>query len=200
MRASQPVHVVIRALPAVGSLRQRLAHTAIRLATIVAAKREDFRIVHISIQDNHVHLIVEAEDRGALSRGMQGFQISAAKQLNRVLGRRKGSVFGDRFHSTILATPRQVRNTLAYVLNNWRRHREDRQTRARSWQLDPFSSAIVFDGWKERQTLGLSTVPDAYRALVVWFPKTWLLTTGWRRHGLISQWEVPKGKPASRRS
>ena len=31
------------------------------------------RIIHYSIQGNHLHLIVEAEDPRALSRAMQGF-------------------------------------------------------------------------------------------------------------------------------
>lgn len=47
---------------------------------------------------NHVHLLVEVSDKEALSRGMQGFQISAAKWLNKAIGKRQkrkrtGSVF-----------------------------------------------------------------------------------------------------------
>ena len=45
-------------------------------------RREDCRIVHLSIQGNHVHLLVEAENRMALARGMQAFEISAAKHIN----------------------------------------------------------------------------------------------------------------------
>ena len=202
LRASQPVHVVLRTVAGFGSLRRRHAYQAIREATIAAAKHEGFRIVHVSIQGTHLHLIVEASDRMTLARGVQGFEISAAKHLNRMTstasgGRRKGKVFADRYHATILATPRQVRNTLAYVLNNWRRHREDRRGVAAAWQMDPFSSGAVFDGWKEREHHPfVPPLPPTYRALIVWCPKSWLLTTGWRRHGLISQWEVPKGNPA----
>jgi hypothetical protein len=36
-----------------------------------------------------VHLLVEAKDKAALARGMQGFQISAAKQLNRAISKRR---------------------------------------------------------------------------------------------------------------
>ena len=50
-------------------------------------ERTDFRIVHISIQSNHIHLLVEANDPEALARGMQAFQISAARKLNKLLGR-----------------------------------------------------------------------------------------------------------------
>jgi REP element-mobilizing transposase RayT len=65
----------------VSSLRQRDMYLQLREATIVTAKRENFRIVHMSIQRNHIHLIVEAEHKEALSRGMQGFSISAAKRV-----------------------------------------------------------------------------------------------------------------------
>ena len=101
--------------------------------------------MHLSIQRTHLHLVVEARSRVALAKGMQSVLISAAKQLNRAL-RGRGTVFGDRYRATILRTPRQVRSCVAYVLNNWRRHGEDR---GRTWLVDPFSSAISFGGWKE---------------------------------------------------
>src|SRR5690349_1787857 len=69
LRRTEPVHVVIRVGESVGSLRRRDTYRALREATITTAKRDDFHIVHISIQGNHAHLIVEAEDRMALARG-----------------------------------------------------------------------------------------------------------------------------------
>ena len=36
------------------------------------AARFGFRLVHYAVMGNHVHLIVEAPDRRALWRGMQG--------------------------------------------------------------------------------------------------------------------------------
>ncbi len=50
----------------------------------------------------------------------------------------------------------------------------------------------MFGGWKERPPiLWLDTLPPGYLGLVAWLPRTWLLTTGWRRHGLVSVTEVP---------
>src|SRR5882672_1747694 len=107
--ASQPVHVVMRVANDVGSLRKRDLYMAIREATITAARRENFRIVHLSIQRTHLHLIVEATDRLALARGMQGLQISAAKHINAAISgrgvRRRGKVFTDRYHARILNSP-----------------------------------------------------------------------------------------------
>jgi len=105
-------------------------------------------------------------------------------------------VFGDRYHATILRTPRQVRSCVAYVLNNWRRHGEDR---GRSWTLDPFSSGILFHGWKQLERVQRPYRPPRdYAVLVVWLPRTWLLAKAWRRHGLIDAYEVPASARASR--
>jgi REP element-mobilizing transposase RayT len=169
---------------------------AIRDALITLAKHEaTFRVVQFSLQRPHVHLLVEARDRTALARGMQAFGISAAKHINALIvdadgRRRRGSVFPDRYHPRILTNRRQVRNCIAYVLNNWRHHGEDRRE---AWQLDPFSSAIAFEGWKERETRdGARFVqPPGYVSPLVCAPTTWLLSTGWRRYGLISAREVP---------
>jgi REP element-mobilizing transposase RayT len=187
--STHPLHVVTRIVPRVGNLRRRDLYMAVREATITIAKHEHARIVHLSIQRNHLHLILEAKHKRALAKGMQSLLISAARHINRAVGGR-GCVFGDRYHATVLRTPRQVRACVAYVLNNWRRHREDR---GRTWKLDPFSSAISFGGWKELegQLFGYRP-PPGYRALIVWLPKTWLLSTGWRKHGLVGELEVPQ--------
>ena len=82
-------------------------------------------------------------------------------------------------------------------LNNWRHHREDRRTFARAWKLDPYSSAIMFGGWKELEDSAfLHPRRATYEPLHVWLPRTWLLRTGWRRHGLIEAIEVPGGHHA----
>jgi REP element-mobilizing transposase RayT len=178
-----PVHVTLRVVERVGRLRRRHAYRAVRRAMVAVLERQDFRICQVSIQGNHLHLIVEADDAMALARGMQGFEISCARRLNGALGR-KGQVFADRYHPVVLKSPRQVRNALCYVLNNWRRHRED-EGRA---VVDGYSSGIGFDGWKVAVDRRIG--PDS-ELLPVKFAHGWLLTRGWRRHGLISPWERP---------
>jgi REP element-mobilizing transposase RayT len=143
-----PVHVTIRVVRSVDGLRRRDLYFAVRHATIVSAKREDFRIVHMSIQRDHLHLIVEADGQRALSKGVQGFSLSAARQVNKAItarggAPRAGKVIGDRYHARPLTSPRAVRNTLAYALNNWRHHGEDRARFARTWKVDPFSSGAL---------------------------------------------------------
>jgi REP element-mobilizing transposase RayT len=201
LHARYPVHVVLRVIPAVGNLRRRCVYQAIREATLTTARREDFRIVHLSIQRTHVHLIVEANDKHALASGMQGFQISAAKHLNAAISkgkpgpRRRGTVFPDRYHAEIITSPRQARHTLAYVLNNFRKHREDQAEPMSSWKLDWFSSAILFPGWAEYgDEAFLWRGPPTYDPLLVYQPRTWILREGWMKAGSISYREVPSAR------
>ena len=194
VKASLPAHIVLRVAKAVGSLRKRDIYRALRESTIVVAKHEDVRIVHISIQQNHVHLIVEADGNAALARGMKAFQVSAAKRINRRMPlengrRRRGTVFVDRYHMEVISNRRQARHALAYVLNNWRKHGEHRTDAMRGWRVDPFSTAVLFREWKGGPLTG--AMPPTYEPLVVWPARSWLLTKGWQRYGLISMYEMP---------
>jgi REP element-mobilizing transposase RayT len=187
--ARKPLHIALRVRGAVGRLRKPHAYRALRRATWTAGKREDFRIVQISIQEDHVHLICEADNRNALTRGMQGFKISAAKRLNAELSRERrisctGTVFTDRYHVEVICSPTQARNSLAYVMNNWRKHGEDCASPLRR---DPYSSAIVFRGWREDDGRCIH-LPPGYRPLHVRRPRTWLLAEGYKRGGPPISW------------
>jgi len=122
LQPDQPVHVVLRVLDDVRELRTRDMFMAVREAAIMTFHNMKCRIVHVSIQEGHLHLLVEADDTEALSRGMQGFKISAAKHINAAAtarGRkRKGKVFADRYHAEIITCPTQAHHALSYVLKN----------------------------------------------------------------------------------
>ena len=184
-----PQHVTLRVLDSVGWLRRMDIYKAIRRAMHAALRRADFRCVHASIQGNHIHLVCEAESKQALRLGVQGTKISMAHWIKAALRKRglpcPGKVFAYRYHVRAITSPQQCRNTLAYVLNNWRHHGYDRGTDAR---LDRYSSGVQFDGWKG----GSFEIPKDHDPLPVARPHTWLLRIGWRIHGEISTSFVPK--------
>jgi putative transposase len=167
------------------------------------ASRSAFRVAHYSIQADQVHLVVEAVDRTALSRGIQGLAIRLARGFNNQL-RRRGKVWGDRYHARELRSPREVRGALVYVLMNHKKHDVPRtlvMTNAGPARdagvigpLDAFSSAAWFDGWNARASpwfvrlrarLPSENIPVAR-------PRTWLLRRGWRRHGLLDPRDAPR--------
>lgn len=200
------MQVTSRLVSGLRSLRNASELAVVREA-FAQSQRPDFHIVHHSIQSNHVHLIVEADDRAALTAGMRGLYVRLARALNRLWGRR-GPILADRFHERELRTPREVRNALLYVLQNARKHG--------LWMRgpDPCSSGREFDGWdgvgeavgklrcavkssrlaNSAQSSGGGAAGSATSARGVWRrARTWLLEVGWRRHGLLRESEVPQG-------
>jgi REP element-mobilizing transposase RayT len=179
--------VTWRVVSGAPSLRRPSTFQRVVDCLTVARERGELRLVHFSVQSNHVHAIVEASDRQALGRAMQGLGVRLARALNSAWSR-VGRVFTDRFHSLVLSTPRAVRNALLYVLNNARKHG------VRVEGLDPCSSAAAFDGWRERPT-----TLDRDRAPPVSPAQTWLLRVGWRKHGLLGVLELPAACAGVRR-
>src|SRR5690349_9289268 len=123
-RADQPLHVTLRVRDDVGRLRVKGVLAAVAEALRVVGEREDLRIVHTSIQNNHLHLYCESPSRVALANGMRAFKTSVGRRINAVM-RRSGPVFADRYHYEVVKTPKQARAVLCYVMNNWRKHKAD---------------------------------------------------------------------------
>ncbi len=172
-KESYPLHVTLRAIGhglRKARVREQFNGALVRLRK----RREDFRVLQYSLQDNHLHMIVEASDKETLSRGMQGFASALGRVINRALGR-KGALWADRYHARELKSPPEVRNALVYVLRNAAKHLGRAE--------DEFSSAKWFDGFRDAAPAGNSPLGHA---------RTWLVTLGWRRRGLIGPKERPK--------
>jgi len=172
-----PVHVTLKRHDDAPSLRSPKSARVLEAALRAGAERFGARVVHYSIQSNHVHLVCEAVDAQALRLAIQGLEIRMARALNRAHGR-SGRVWADRYHVRILRTPTETRNCLVYVLGNWRHHGGDRYP---VLSLDPRSSAPFFDGFREK-LLPLPPGAECPTAAA----RTWLLRVGWRNRGLIS--------------
>jgi REP element-mobilizing transposase RayT len=182
-----PGLVTIRVRSDVPSLRTVRLVREFERSLCAIANRADFRAVHYSLQTDHVHLLVEAKGAAALSNGMKSLAARLARAVNRVF-RRRGAVLDGRYHHRALATPREVRSALAYVLLNARKHASQRSSAPaiREPRVDPASSGRWFEGWAER----LAPPVDGP---AVGAAQTWLLRSGWRKHGLVRSDEVPGG-------
>jgi putative transposase len=174
-----PVLLTLRAAADLPSLRSITLFTAVR-DSIARSRDATFRVLHFSVQQDHVHAIVEADSHDDLTKGVRGLVIRIALAVKRVA--RVGRVWGDRYHARALTTPREVRNAIVYVLLNFRKH-----LRAPAG-IDPRSSGPWFDGW-ERPS------PPPSRPRPTATPRTWLAAIGWRRHGLIALREAPVLSP-----
>jgi REP element-mobilizing transposase RayT len=187
-----PAHVTLRLCKELPSLRVKKLVRLLERTFAAGCERPNFRLVQYALLGNHAHLIVEARDRDALGRGMRALGIRVARAVNRVAGR-TGRVLADRYHARHLATPREVRDALRYVLLNARRHAAVAGAKLKgAVRLDPASSGRWFNGWKReklKEVVGDSDTGDERPAVAR--ARTWLLTIGWRRHGLLDPAEVP---------
>jgi REP element-mobilizing transposase RayT len=171
-------HITLKLLPHVGTLRTGKLHRVIRAAFVAGCDRFGFRLVHYSVQRDHIHLIAEADDGTALSRGIQGLAIRIAKGLNRVLGT-AGRVFRERYHENVLTKGKKAFAALNYVLNNGFRHLRKLGLKVDALFIDPCSSGVYFDGWapgvlRQRPPPGPRPVVKA---------RSWVIKDGWRRYG-----------------
>ncbi len=182
-----PCHVTLRLREGVPSLRAPAFVRAFEASLARGCDRGEFRLVHYALLRDHAHLIVEAKDRHALGRGMKSLSRRMVWAMRSSFGWR-GALLGDRYHLRVLKTPREVRNAIRYVLLNVARHR-----RRSVWELDRASSGRWFDGWKR----GTARVESSAERRAVANAHTWLLSTGWRRFGLLDPLDVPAGARAS---
>jgi REP element-mobilizing transposase RayT len=160
-----PVHITLRVRRQIGGLRRDDCFFRIKRAFRYGHDGLGMRLLEFSIQRDHIHLLVEAEGRRGLSRGMQALAIRLARGVNRALAR-IGQVFADRYHARILRTLAEVRHAIQYVRKNWHKHQRQYGRWSDARFVDPYSSMSGDACWYVDQR--------AQAALVVAAPRTWL--------------------------
>ena len=174
--------MTLRLLDGLPSLRRPRTMRLIVGVLTEERRKQGFRLVHYVVRANHLHLVCEAEQSEALSRGVQRLASRIARGVNR-LWRRRGTLFGDRFHGRVVRSPRQARNLLAYVLLNT--HKDMARRGQVLLGVDPWSSGQWFDGWADVPARVPPRPDAAGTESEVAPPGSWLLREGWRKHGLI---------------
>ncbi len=157
----RPHHITLRVTRGTWNLRSQRCFAPIRRAFAAVRARAAFRIVQFSVQHNHLHMLVEAEDRTRMTRGMRALLVRIARGLNRVMGTR-GARFADRYHEHVLKTPNEACNALRYVIGN-------RDVHLRRWKRD--------------EGIGTDPYSSAVESALVTPPSSWLLRDGWTRAG-----------------
>jgi REP-associated tyrosine transposase len=158
------LHVTLRIRREVWNLRTHRCFRELQRAFAAGCQQFGFRLVHFSVQGNHIHMIVEAPDAEALARAMKGLEVRMAKALNKVMDRR-GAVFVDRYHAHLLTSPREAANAVRYVLENWIVHAM-RNADPTPSGVDPYCSAA----------------PHHRGPPLVAEPRWWMLCVGIQRH------------------
>ena len=186
-----PVHVTMRRVAMAPSFRSERVSNAIMHQLARAGRAgSGIRVVHFSIQDDHLHLMLEGTNAQDLSRQAQKLFSRIALAVNAVVGRR-GSLFRDRHHRHELKTPTEVRRALVYILFNSRKHAGADSVGNPSsgifrW-FDPLTSAAWFDAWSADSSPPPEAAPRVRERFgpsdPVTKPRSWLAHRGWQRAG-----------------
>ena len=120
-----PVHVTMKMAKDVRGLRGRRMYQVVEAALWAAARNEDGLLCDFSVQNDHLHLVMDAANSRAMRSAVSGLAIRVAKAINGLCGR-KGRVFDDRYHARVLCTPTEVRQVRHYVRDNFRKHLRER--------------------------------------------------------------------------
>lgn len=178
LNGSTPVHVTWRLRA--DSLNLRCGEVSeVFKASALGAKKCGLRILHYSIQGNHLNIMAEASGNSDLYRGLRSFVVRFSKGVKRIVSVR-GPLFAGRYHLHVLKTPTEVKRALAYILQNFSKHAK------LIWHLDEFSSAPFFGQWSALLGLNLGPLlkdkenfPDLPMHLSR--PRSWLAREGWLR-------------------
>lgn len=157
----RPHHITVRTVKGTWNLRSQRCYRPIASALAAVRNRPGIRVVHFSVQHNHIHFIVEAESRRALANAVRSLLIRVARAVNFVMGT-KGRRFDDRYHEHVLKTPSETRNALQYVIGN---------------------RAVHLARWGKSPRVGVDPFSSLAADQLVRPPESWLLSVGWTGAG-----------------
>lgn len=136
-----PLHLTIKIEKSKAGLKNKgilkILHHAIKKSRLVGLK-----IIHYTLEFDHVHLLVEATDKVSTSKGMQSFGITFSKGINKIKNL-KGRVFKTRYHYRKLNSAREIKNVLNYILGNSIKHKQS------SSIITPYNSLLAVNDFSK---------------------------------------------------
>jgi REP element-mobilizing transposase RayT len=140
------LHVTLSASRNVPNLRARFRFNDLKEAfakfrQVELEEGNGFRLVHYNVLGDHLHLIVEADSKEALAKGMRKLNHSISRRLNRSSVLRAGGsmhpldktpfskrpgwlgrIFAARYHAHRLKSAGEIANAVRYVMQNSQKH------------------------------------------------------------------------------
>ena len=133
-----PLHLTIKLIRA--DIQNKSILKGLRHA-IMRARLQGLKIIHYSLERDHVHIYAESSDNKILAKAMKALGVSFVKRINRYFNA-KGSCYKTRYHLRILRSATEVKNVINYILKNGIKHH-----RAKSI-IDPYNSAVLIHDHK----------------------------------------------------
>jgi hypothetical protein len=130
---NMPLHLTVKLNQA--DIQNKIILKGLRHA-IMRARLQGLKIIHYSLEQNHIHIYAECSDNIILGKAMKALGVSFVKKINSYFSR-KGSCYKTRYHLRILRSASEVKNVLNYILKNGIKHKRTK------FIIDPYNSALI---------------------------------------------------------
>lgn len=132
LRRPSSLHLTVKIKKNKADIKTKVVLSILKRA-IMNARKRGLRVVHYSLEYDHVHLLIEADNNRVLGKGMQAFGVTLAKAINR-MRRLKGEVYKHRYHFRQITNARDLKNVMKYIFNNGLKHKTAKSV------VNPFNS------------------------------------------------------------
>lgn len=138
IRRESPLHLTLKLIRA--DIQNKIILKALRHA-IIRARLQGLKIIHYSLEYDHVHLYAESRGNKILAKAMKALGVSFVKKINRHF-KSKGSCYKTRYHLRILKSAREVKNVINYIFKNGIKHKRTKS------MINLYNSAVVLHDFK----------------------------------------------------
>lgn len=114
------LHLTIKIAKEKSNLKNKEVLSILKRA-ILNSRKMGLRVIHFTLEYDHIHLLIEAENNHLLGKGMQSFGVTLSKAINK-LKKTSGQVYRHRYHFRKITSARQLKNVMNYIFRNGLKH------------------------------------------------------------------------------
>ncbi|MGZ3787001.1 MAG: transposase [Bacteriovorax sp.] len=121
LKKPSSLHLTVKIKKNKAEMKNKSVFSLLKRA-ILNARRQGLKVIHYSLEYDHVHLLIEAENNHILGKGMQAFGGTFSKAINR-MRKLKGGVYKHRYHFRKISSARELKNVMNYIFTNGLKHK-----------------------------------------------------------------------------
>lgn len=114
------LHLTIKVKSIKANIKNKIILHMLKRA-ILNARRQGLKVIHFSLEYDHVHLLIEADNNLTLGKGMKALGVTLAKRINKFRGL-KGAVYKHRYHFRRVGSSAQLKKVMNYIFSNGVKH------------------------------------------------------------------------------
>jgi REP element-mobilizing transposase RayT len=120
LKKSASLHLTVKVRKNKADIKNKSILMILKRA-IQNARKQGLKVIHYTLEYDHVHLLIEADNNFVLGKGMQAFGVTMAKAINRAK-KLSGSVYKTRYHFRQITGTKELKNVMMYIFKNGLKH------------------------------------------------------------------------------